>query len=822
MKFLSYLKAIGSGIVWGLGQLFNKQFLKALFFFAIFIVFVSVELGTSDYFYKEEKPGELAYNSIPGEDFGDSWFNRMPTFYYQLLQEKPSEKAKIQSDSFETYLDELGIVVQEINGNKIPVANTDNFTEDKAIEFFASEFKRVSPSTYTDLVSKAEINAEDFIKENYEYIRTNETLYLNESTNKFYYEFNETNENGENNKTYIEKSFLTNKAIENPSILNSKEGLVTFEKKNEFFKDASNNYFLKVVEKRINVNGETDSLTKYIKLNSNDDLIYYSGEVGNLTKVTILGPIYLDDTNIFEYYEAALVHNGKRLQYKTPTIMYTFRELMQSTFLLANNKYTTTDFERLMLKISFEINPEMRDEFLNYYDNFFYNRAGMFLKGYWAVATLGTAKKQNYTSYMALSNAMIGLDKDSNNLSTHINLVESIPIQGHISTMLLIEGLIGILLSLFFFIFMIWSIRDAYRVSEQKRLNQEVIGDRKYFKSVWDNGFEYIVLSPAVFVLAFISIMPILFGFVIAFTSISGNQSMVENFEYVGLSNFFALFNFNTGLGASFGKAFWSVLVWTIVWAVLSTATVFFGGFIQALILNSEKVVFRKLWRTILILPWAIPALLSQMVFSVMFKETGFINQLLMDVGIYDLLRNIGILGKPYAEMSGFLKYLWLGHDNIQWFTNSYNIAFVKTTLVLVNIWLGFPYFMALMTGIMTAIDKTLYEAADIDGATGFQKIRKITIPLVLYSTAPILIMTFSGNFNNFGVIYFITGGGPNTGLASKGYAGSTDILISWMYSLTVDYSVYNMASVFSVLVFLFVGSITAWNLSRTRAFQED
>ncbi len=129
---------------------------------------------------------------------------------------------------------------------------------------------------------------------------------------------------------------------------------------------------------------------------------------------------------------------------------------------------------------------------------------------------------------------------------------------------------------------------------------------------------------------------------------------------------------------------------------------------------------------------------------------------------------------------------------------------------------------MALMTGVMTAIDATLYEAADIDGANRFQKIFQITMPLILYSTAPILIMTFSGNFNNFGVIYFVTGGGPNAGVASRGFAGDTDILISWMYKLTVDYSIYNMASVFSVLIFLFVGSITAWNLSRTRAFQED
>ena len=129
---------------------------------------------------------------------------------------------------------------------------------------------------------------------------------------------------------------------------------------------------------------------------------------------------------------------------------------------------------------------------------------------------------------------------------------------------------------------------------------------------------------------------------------------------------------------------------------------------------------------------------------------------------------------------------------------------------------------MALMTGVMTAIDKTLYEAADIDGASNGHQLTKITIPLVLYSTAPILIMTFSGNFNNFGVIYFITGGGPNENNFNMGYAGDTDILISWMYKLTVDQAIYNMASVFSVLIFFFVGSVTAWNLTKTRAFKED
>src|SRR5690606_35762864 len=129
-----------------------------------------------------------------------------------------------------------------------------------------------------------------------------------------------------------------------------------------------------------------------------------------------------------------------------------------------------------------------------------------------------------------------------------------------------------------------------------------------------------------------------------------------------------------------------------------------------------------------------------------------------------------GVLGVNFSDLSGIMKYFYLGPgDRIEWFSNVYNKTFVRGSLVFLNIWLGFPYFMALMTGVMTAIDQTLYEAADIDGANKFQKVTQITMPLVLYSTAPILIMTFSGNFNNFGVIYFITGGGPNNNLDFRG-----------------------------------------------------
>ena len=779
MKIFSYIKAILSIFVWGLGQLLNGQFLKAIFFFIFFVGFVGIELGTSNYFEETS-----AYDKLVGNDFGDEWYidGFMPEYTYNNVLYQP----------FEDYLTDIG--------------GYENITEESFIEFMASDLKNANPIKYTSLVTGEDFLADDFDATNKIHLIRKRTLYKDDS-DILYVERNITEADGSNRKEYIETSILTNELNEN-NILSSKDGLTTFSLTGDIYRSGGV-YYAKILDNGVS--------TRYVNL-----LTYEVVSLSNVTKIAVVGPLYNVDGVVYEYFEPGLVYNSVRLQYAETPFFEVFRQAMLYTYSVAWNEYTNSDYTKLMIKVYLEMNTEIMESFESDYNNFFYDRAGLFVRGYWAVGTLGIAKKIDFTGHDALMDAMVGDSGAAYSLSTQIAVLDSIPIQGHVSVMLLLEGLIGVILSFVFFILMLWGVRDAYKISEKKRINEKVVKDVQYFKDVYESSFEYIILSPAMFVLAFISIMPIAFGFIIAFTNIAGNASMLDTFDWVGLDNFFALFNFTSGLGSSFGQAFWRVLGWTVVWAVLSTFTVFFGGFFQALILNSEKVVFRKLWRTVLILPWAIPALLSQMVFSVMFNEFGFINAFLQDIGIYNILQNLGMLGVNFDTLTGLSKLLYLGQDNIQWFTNPFNPTFVRATLVIVNIWLGFPYFMALMTGVMTAIDATLYEAADIDGANGFQKISLITMPLVLYSTAPILIMTFSGNFNNFGVIYFITGGGPNTGHASRGFAGDTDILISWMYKLTVDYSIYNMASVFSVLIFLFVGSITAWNLSKTRAFTED
>jgi len=790
MKVISMIKAIASGLVWGLGQLLNGQFIKALFFFVFFAGFVLIELLTSNYFVDTDP-----MRKVVGKNFGDEYVEYGFVADYEWFK---FENNGVGYEPFELYLDEIG--------------GYENLNEVAFIEFIARDLSQSSPTIYKNTLSNVEHLIDDFDDSSKVHLFRRQTLYKDDQ-GTLYQELDFKLPSGDSVKRYFESTILTG-VINQENYLESREGMTPFVKNGEIYR-VSGVLYARVVDAGV---------TKHINLLT-EEVVSFPGSI-TPTRVQVTGPLYRitqdDIVSIYEYYEPGLIYNSVRLQYKPTTFSRILRQSMLYTYTQPGNSYTEDDYSRMMLKVYFELNPDVREKFYSEYDDFFYDRAGMFIRGYWGVITLGTTYKLDFTGHMALYDAMVGGTGAAFNLATQVPVLELLPIRGHVSTMVLLEGLIGVILSLFFFIIMFWSIKDAYRVAEAKRLKQKVIKDMQYFKNVYEGSFEYIVLFPAIFVLGFISIMPIAFGFIIAFTNIQGSESMLDTFDWVGFKNFFALFNFTTGLGESFGQAFWRVLGWTIVWAILSTFTVFFGGFFQALVLNSEKVVFRKLWRTVLILPWAIPALLSQMVFSVMFNEFGFINSFLIDVGIYPILQNLGMLGVPYDSLSGLARYFYLGQDNIQWFSNPFNPTFVRTTLIVVNIWLGFPYFMALMTGVMTAIDATLYEAADIDGASKMQKIFKITMPLVLYSTAPILIMTFSGNFNNFGVIYFITQGGPNAGLASKGYAGDTDILISWMYKLTVDYSIYNMASVFSVLIFLFVGSVTAWNLSRTRAFQED
>lgn len=367
---------------------------------------------------------------------------------------------------------------------------------------------------------------------------------------------------------------------------------------------------------------------------------------------------------------------------------------------------------------------------------------------------------------------------------------------GDNSIILMILGIAWAIIAVVFVLIYIGCVSDAVRDRGRIEQGQHLQGTKEWFRRFRDRSFPYAMLIPAVIlILLFVVVpilfvvVPILFGFLIAFTNYSAPHYLPPRslVDWVGFSNFADMFRL-----PMWNDTFWGVLGWTLLWSVVSTLSCYFGGLGMACLVNSRRVKFRKFWRTIYILPWAIPGLISLLIFRNMFNgQFGPINT---------FLRSAGIISQ-----------------NIPWLSDA---TLAKLVIFVVNFWLGFPYFMTMMSGVMTSISPELLEAARIDGASPRQEFRRITLPLVLYSTAPLLIMSFATNFNNFNVIYFLTDGNPIN--PSYKFAGSTDILITWIYKLTKDNRQFQMAAVMSILVFVVIATISTWNFLRTKSFKEE
>ncbi|MFT4258985.1 carbohydrate ABC transporter permease [Microbacterium sp.] len=384
---------------------------------------------------------------------------------------------------------------------------------------------------------------------------------------------------------------------------------------------------------------------------------------------------------------------------------------------------------------------------------------GFFVRGIWGLVTLGTEPRR--------------MTVDGLSAGDH-------------SIVLMINGVIVLFVLAGLAAGWVWGIRDAIAVA-RLRLREEPLARTR--RSA-DSAFALAVLAPVVVLLLAVTALPVVFGILIAFTDYSRKNLPPTNLvSWVGLDNFARLL----GAGA-WGQTFFGVLGWTVLWALLATATTYGFGFLQAAILQSSHVRHPKIWRSIFILPWAVPAMISALVFRSLFNgQFGPISQFLLDMGITQ--------------------------ERVMWLTDPTNPWLARGVALAVSLWLGFPYFMALISGALTNISPNLYEAATLDGASALQSFREITLPLVWRTTAPLVLLAFVANFNNFGVIYFLTQGGPAA--ADYRYAGSTDLLITWLYKLTLDNGLYDIAAVMSIVIFIIVGSVTVFNLRRSRVLQD-
>jgi arabinogalactan oligomer/maltooligosaccharide transport system permease protein len=358
------------------------------------------------------------------------------------------------------------------------------------------------------------------------------------------------------------------------------------------------------------------------------------------------------------------------------------------------------------------------------------------------------------------------------------------------SIFMLVEGIVFAILLVAFIALYVANIRDAIKTEKRHQRTGTYPSTRTFVSSLADTSFAAVGLSPVVAMITFFVVVPLLFSALIAFTNYSSpvNIPPAHTVDWVGFQTFSDMATLTT-----WKNAFIRTAIWTVLWATLSTGTCYVGGLMMAMALLDKKIRFPKVFRSIYILPYAVPSMLSLMVWrNLLNGQFGPVNKLLSQWGIIT--------------------------ENIPWLTD---MALARGSVVAVNLWLGFPYFMMLVTGVMTSVSQDLYEAAAIDGANKRVQFFKITLPLVLYQTIPLMIMSFSHNLNNFGAVYFITMGNPSDSLTTQSGAGATDILMSWMYKLTYEQRAYNKAAVVAILIFLVIAPFAIYNFSRTKAFKE-
>ena len=343
-------------------------------------------------------------------------------------------------------------------------------------------------------------------------------------------------------------------------------------------------------------------------------------------------------------------------------------------------------------------------------------------------------------------------------------------------------------LTIFFIIAFLYTWRVNIR---QNKVAEQILRSGKKLKSgkddlrsmVDDNFHRTLLALPLTGILVF-TVMPIIFMILVAFTNYDAAHNGYTNqlFTWVGLDNFKTMFTWTAG-GVNYSAAFGEILTWTLIWAFFATFTNYFLGIFVAMMINKKGIHLKKLWRTVLIMTIAIPQFISLLYVSKMFSLNGLVNGFLMDLGI--IHKAIDFWGTP---------------------------TLARIMVIVINIWIGIPYLMLIATGILMNIPADLYESAKIDGASGWKQFTKITLPYMLFITGPYLLTSFTGNMNNFNVIYLLTGGGPtNPSLSgAAGSVGHTDLLITWLFKITTGSDTkYYLASVVGIMVFVVVAVIS-------------
>ena len=341
--------------------------------------------------------------------------------------------------------------------------------------------------------------------------------------------------------------------------------------------------------------------------------------------------------------------------------------------------------------------------------------------------------------------------------------------------------------------FFIVGVIFTWRVNiKQNKISEQIIKSGKKLKSgkddlrsLVDDKFHATLLSLPLMGILIFTVMPIIFMILVAFTNYDSLHNGYTNnlFTWVGMENFNTMLNW-TGGNKAYAATFGEILAWTLMWAFFATFTNYFFGMGVAMMINKKGIKFKKFWRTCLVMTIAVPQFISLMYVSKMFADNGIVNGFLLNMG-------------------------WIDAPIKFWG----DVTLARIMVIVINVWIGIPYLMLMATGILMNIPADLYESAKIDGAGPWKQFVKITLPYMLFVTGPYLLTQFTGNMNNFNVIYLLTGGAPTMTDVSGvlGSPGQTDLLVTWLFKMITasEPAAYNLASVIGIMVFVVVAGIS-------------
>ena len=286
-------------------------------------------------------------------------------------------------------------------------------------------------------------------------------------------------------------------------------------------------------------------------------------------------------------------------------------------------------------------------------------------------------------------------------------------------------------------------------------------------------------LAPIIVSVIIFTFIPFLYTLYISFT----NYHLIFNFTefgWIGWDNYQRVF--------AEGGEFVPVFRWTMVWMFLTTILNVGGGMALAMMLNHPRLQERSLYRTLLILPWALPNILLIQVWAGIFNNQGPLNL---------VLERVGIDGPR-----------WLLEDTP-----------ARAALLITNLWLSYPFFMTVGLAALQAIPRDLYEVADLDGAGSWARFRDITVPFLIAAVVPLLLTQLAFQFNNAGLIILLTAGDPQ---AEPGSAyGVTDTLASYAYTLIYEERDMGYAAAYGIIIFIFIALFIVLTATLTRSFKE-